>query len=195
MYSQPSLPGIDAAPIPTDRLFFAIFPEMGAARRIAKLVRGFGLEHGLSGAFLAAERLHISLHHVGDFAGLPQGTLAMAGKAGSAAAAVTPAFEVEFDQVESFRGGPDNHPFVLSGNHGIIALSAFCKTLGGAMEKTGFKLLATSYKPHITLLYSDGHIARQQVAPITWTAREFVLVRSLLGRKQYIVLARWSLLS
>jgi len=38
-------------------------------------------------------------------------------------------------------------------------------------------------------------IARQAVEPIAWTAHEFALVRSFIGRSQYEVLARWPLLS
>ncbi|WP_175511210.1 hypothetical protein [Collimonas sp. OK307] len=45
MSAQSSLPGGDAAPKQTDRLFFAIFPDAGAAARIAQLCSsGFGMK-------------------------------------------------------------------------------------------------------------------------------------------------------
>jgi 2'-5' RNA ligase len=47
----------------------------------------------------------------------------------------------------------------------------------------------------VTLLYDEHRVARQCVEPIAWTAREFALVRSLLGKSQYEVLARWPLVS
>lgn len=193
MLYQPSLPGIDT-PIPTDGLFFAIFPEADAAESITKLRQDLGGKHGLSGKFLAEEHFHISLHHVGNFVGLPQAILAMAGKAAAAAAAVTPSFEVVFDRAMSFAGSPGNHPFVLCGSDGAVALTALHQALGVAMQRAGFKLRKSHYTPHITLLYGDRRISEQIVEPVAWTVREFVLVRSLLGRGKYVPLARWTLL-
>lgn len=195
MHSQPSLPGIDAAPRPTDRIFFAIFPETEAALSIEQLAQGLGEKYGLNGEVLATKRFHISLHHLGDFVGLPQDILAMAGKAAAVAAAVTPSFKIVFDRAMSFVVRPGNHPFVLCGSDGVAALTAFHQSLGVAMARAGLKLKTSHYTPHLTLLYDDRRIAEQIVEPVAWSVREFVLVRSLIGRKQYVPLARWTLLS
>lgn len=195
MYSQPLLPGIDIAPIPMDRLFFAIFPETEAAVGIEQVARGLRKKNGLNGKFIATERFHISLHLIGHFAGLPQDILAMADKAAGASAAVTPPFEIMFDRAMSFLGRPLRHPFVLCGSDGVAALAEFHLALGGAMERAGLKVRASHYTPHMTLLYGDRCIAEQMVAPVALSVREFVLVRSLLGRSRYVPLARWTLLS
>lgn len=187
------LPGFDAEPVPTDRLFFAIFPDADAAKRIEQVALHLRREHGLKTKPHAIERFHISLHHIGDFVGLPRDILAMAGEAAHGAAVRRP-FEIVFDRAMSFVGRPGHHPFVLHGGDGVAAITTFHQALGAAMEKAGFKLRKSHYTPHLTLLYGDRHIAEQVVEPVAWTAHEFVLVRSLLGRTQYVPIARWKLL-
>jgi len=118
----------------------------------------------------------------------------MAGKAADAAATVMQPFEIVFDRTMSFVGRPGNHPFVLCGSDGVAALTAFHQALGVAMERAGFKLRKSHYTPHMTLLYGDRCIAEQIVEPVAWTVREVVLVRSLLGQKEYFPLARWTFL-
>ena len=71
MPEQLSFAGFGAAPAPTDGLFFAIRPDADARVRIAERTRRLRAEHGLRGAPLAAERLHVSLPVIGEYAGLP----------------------------------------------------------------------------------------------------------------------------
>ena len=192
MPEQASLPGFDAAPKPTDRLFFAIFPDADAAARIARLAQQLRGEHGLHGTPLKPERFHVTLHHLGDYAGLPPHIIAMAGEA--AAAVVTPPFEVAFDRAASFSSAPRNRPFVLRGGAGVAALTAFQQALGMAMGKVGLERWAKPvYTPHVTLLYDGRSVAEQAIAPIRWTAHEFVLVQSLIGQSRHVPLARWPL--
>jgi 2'-5' RNA ligase len=64
--------------------------------------------------------------------------------------------------------------------------------LGAAMATAGFVLKAQSrFTPHVTLLYDERHFPEETVETIGWTVSEFVLVRSLLGRSEYVPLARW----
>ena len=65
--------------------------------------------------------------------------------------------------------------------------------LGQAMMATGLGDKAGDYLPHVTLLYDDALIDEHPVAPISWTATEFVLVHSLLGRTKHVILDRWAL--
>ena len=55
----------------TDRLFFALFPTLGAAAQVYALQQELRIRHGLWGRPLAIERLHVTLCHLGDHAGLP----------------------------------------------------------------------------------------------------------------------------
>lgn len=193
MSDQLSLMGFDEPPRPTDRLFFALFPTQDAAGRIADLALRLRGEHGLSGTPLQAQRFHITLHHLGDYAGLPPDVVALARQAGQALA--LPPFEITFDRVASFSGHPSKRPFVLRGtDDDLAALTAFQQTLGTAMRKVGLgRRVDVRFTPHVTLLYDSRLVAEQPVAPIHWIADELVLVHSLLGQTRYVPLARWTL--
>jgi 2'-5' RNA ligase len=192
MPGQSSLPGFDDAPAPTDRLFFALFPDAQAAERIAECARQLRAEHGLHGTPLKTERFHITLHHLGDYAGLPQGVVDMASQA--AAAVKSAPFSVSFDRAASFSSSPRNRPLVLRGDAGLAELMVFQRALGVEMSKAGLgRWSKPAYTPHVTLLYDDRAVAEQAVEPITWTAGEFVLVHSLIGQTLHVPLARWPL--
>ena len=193
MSDQPSLPGFEVAPLRlTDRLFFAIFPDAAAAAHIAQLALQLRGEHGLHGTPLKKERLHVTLHHLGDYAGLQQGIVAMASQA--AAAVALPPFDLAFDRAASFCSTPRNRPFVLRGGNGVAAVMAFQRALGMEITKAGLGHWAKpAYTPHVTLLYDDHCLAEQAVETIRWTAREFVLVHSLIGQTRHVPLARWPL--
>jgi 2'-5' RNA ligase len=191
MAEQLSLSGFEPAE-PTDRLFFAIFPTPDSAARIAQLAQALRSELGLSGRPLQTDRFHITLHHLGDYVGLPPKVLASADEA--AADIAEPSFGVAFDRVTSFAGKPRNRPFVLRGGDGVGALISFQQKLGLAMKKAGLGRWAeASFTPHVTLLYDGRSIAERIVEKVGWTAHEFALVRSKLGKTQHIRLATWPL--
>lgn len=78
---------------PTDRLFFALFPSDEAIPQIVKTSQQLRDEHGLTGKSLSSDRSHVTLHHVGDYAGgLPNGLVEAAQDVASTIA--MPAFDV-----------------------------------------------------------------------------------------------------
>lgn len=189
-------------PKPTDRLFFALFPSEKAIPQIVKVSQQLRDEHGLTGKSLSNDRLHVTLHHVGDYAGgLPSGLVEAAQEAASKIA--MPAFDVTFDRAMSFAGRPRNRPFVLRGNEsvkqgsegGLAALMAFQKTMYLAMCRAGLQgpRANAKFAPHVTLMYDDQGIPEQAVEPVSWSAHDFVLVHSLLGQTRHIHLGRWPL--
>lgn len=189
MPEQFPLPGFEAGP-PTDRLFFALFPDTAAAGRIAQLAQSLRTQHGLKGKPLPAKRLHVTLHHLGDYAGLPEDIVVSASAA--AATIAMPAFDLAFDCVKTFSGRARNRPLVLVGGDGVAAVAEFQHALASALEQAGLdRSPRAHYTPHVTLLYGNHLVAGQDIEPIAWTAREFVLVRSLIGLSQYVPLARW----
>ena len=101
----------------TDGLFFAIFPDAVAATRIAQLAHKLRSDYGLHGTLLRTDRFHVTLHHLGNYAGLPQGIVALASQA--AAAVAMPPFNIGFNRVASFSSAPRNRPFVVLGNDGV----------------------------------------------------------------------------
>lgn len=190
---QPSPEGAAPAPPYTDRLFFALMPDAPAIERIERLIHELRRDHGLKGKALGASRFHVTLHLVGNFRGFPQ-EVADAACAAAQPLTVIPAFKLCFDRVGSFARRPRNMPLVLLGEEGVMAAKAFQQALGKAMARAGEGHGdAAHYTPHLTLLYDDTHVAPRAIEPIGWTAQEFVLVRSLIGRSRHEVLARWLL--
>ena len=198
MPEQYWLPGFHSAPRKPQRrgfsdvLFFTLFPVESAAARVAQITRRLRDQNGLTGQPFSNSRFHVSLHGFGDDQALSPATVA---EARSAAASVkAPEFEVTFDRVMSFRGSVDKAPLVLRASDGCTALRAFQRSLGEALSLAGFHCRSPrSFTPHMTLCYDRCRVAEQEIEALSWTAREFFLVRSLVGKGRYIRLSRWPL--
>ncbi|MGF6901337.1 2'-5' RNA ligase family protein [Paraburkholderia sp. GAS348] len=196
MPEQLWLPGLEAPPVPTDGLFFAVFPDAHTAANISKLAQQLCGETRSKSKPLAANRMHVTLLHLGNFAGgLPP---ARVDAAMSAAASIRmEPFSVEFDSALSFALKPRPGPLVLGGDEGVVGLHALHDALVLALENAGFGDRAVSsntpYTPHVTLAYGMPWVATRSVEAVSWNVREFALVHSLLGRTRHVVLARWPL--
>jgi RNA 2',3'-cyclic 3'-phosphodiesterase len=191
---QASLPGFDPPPTLHDSLFFAILPDAPAASRIAQLTEQLRSTHGLKGKTLQTDHFHVTLHHLGNYAGLPPHVVAMAREVGASVADAMRSFELAFDQVGSFSSRPRNCPLVLRGGGGLVALMAFQQALGVPLKTTAARhWLKPAYTPHLTLLYDDRHVSLQGIEPVGWRARELVLVHSLVGQGRHVYLGRWPL--
>lgn len=186
---QMGLPGFDP-PTPTDRLMFLLYPDAQTAERIAQEARRLKDTLGLRGQPLLTDRFHITLHHLGDYVGLPADMVRKGEVAGKALAAAP--FEVVFDKAVSFANRPGNNPFTLQGGEGVQALIAFQQALGLTMAGAALKP-DKQFVPHITLLYDGQVVPARDIAPIAWTVDRFVLVQSKLGQTQHIVLHEWTL--
>jgi len=191
MSQQASLPGFGPA-VATDRLFLAIFPDPGTAAELAALAAAQCAAHGLRGKPVQPGRLHVTLFHLGDTTGLRQEVV----EAASAAASRVDmqAFELAFDRVGSFHGRRDKLPFVLRARGGNAPLRALHAALAVELGEVGLgRFAAAQFEPHITLAYDVRAVAMQDVAPIAWRARGFVLVHSLLGHTRHVPLGQWAL--
>jgi tRNA(adenine34) deaminase len=189
---QASLDGFDGQVQPTDRLFFAVMPDAPAAEQIAGLAEGLRDEFSLKGRPLQLERFHITLHHLGDYAGIRQDIVAAAVDAASKVE--VPSFEVSLDRAGSLGGRAQRKPFVLRGGRGVADLVGLQQALGAALKTTILgSWVHANFTPHVTLLYDEKLVEEQPVAPVHWKVREFLLIHSLLGQTQYVVLGRWRL--
>src|SRR5882724_9420930 len=189
MPDQLFLPGFERHPA-LDVLFFALLLEAENASQIVRLRQRLCEEFGLSGRRIAADLLHISLHGIGAYDGLPRAVVQRAKEAG--AAVLAKPFDIVLDRAMSFEPKREVRPFVLrTGDE--AALVTFHRLLGGAMKNAGFRRIAPRFTPHMTLLYGDRTVVERSIDAIRWTVRDFVLVQSLRGRSKYIHLARWSL--
>lgn len=175
---------------PSERLFFAVMPDADAAAAIGELGRGLAGQQNLHGKRLASERLHVTLHHLGDYAGLPPSLLARARAA--AERLRMEAFDVRFDRIGTFGGGRRQMPCVLRGEEGVKGLFQLQRTLARRMAEQGITG-DTRFTPHLTLLYTDATLPLQRIEPVQWRVREFVLIRSFLGQTRYQFEGRWPL--
>lgn len=173
----------------TDRLFFALFPPAAAAAQIYALQQDLRVRHGLWGRAIAMDRLHVTLCHLGDYDGLPNGIVAKARKAASRVRAS--AIDVTFDRALSFSGRPRNRPFVLRSHEGARSIQDFQRELGKSMMAHGLGKFVRPYTPHMTLLHDTADIAEQPIDPVSWRCAEFRLVHSMLGQTRHMSLGDW----
>ena len=165
---QSSFLNFGGSPNPTDRLFFAVLPDIAVAKRVAQFAHGMRNEYNLKGKLLAPDRFHVTLYHIGDYEGLPGRIVTIASEA--AATVAMPPFDITFDRAGSFSGRPGNLPFVLRGRDGVVALIAFQRVLATAMMKAGLKSPGKSgFTPHMTLLYDERYVPEQAAEVIGWT--------------------------
>lgn len=163
-------------------------PDPATAARIAGMAES--LQSG-KGGVLRTERLHVALCSLGDFAYVPDATIARARAAAERIDARS--FGVTFDQLLSFNGRPGHRPLVLAGQAGLETLIDFQQRLRDALGKAGLRVSRARFTPHVTLLYGERRPDQYTIDPITWTVREFVLIHSWLGRTHYDVIGRWPL--
>jgi RNA 2',3'-cyclic 3'-phosphodiesterase len=179
------------------RLFFALFPDAHATRKMLELGAEFKNRHRLSGKLHLETRLHLTLDHVGDFAGKPGDIVEAASLAASELASRCHSFTVSLDQVVSFGRGKDSRPLVLKDSAaGNPELTDFRGRLWDALAAAKLPgAPRASFTPHVTLLYDARTVAAEAVGAVAWQAQELVLIHSLLKQTQYEVLGRWTLQS
>jgi RNA 2',3'-cyclic 3'-phosphodiesterase len=171
-------------------VFFAIRPDAETALRIWLFAEALCRQYGLMGKLLARELLHVTLHYLGN--GLSQSKIDEACTA--AASVVAPTFDITFDRVANFGGGRGDRSVVLFGIDGVAALKEFRRTLGRGLLKAGIKPQSEKgFTPHMTILHDRHGVEEHVIEPLTWTAHEFCLVRSLVGQGKHQIVARWPL--
>jgi RNA 2',3'-cyclic 3'-phosphodiesterase len=173
------------------KLFFSVFPDAKAAAKIGHLARHLRREHGLKGPPISPLRLHCTLCSVDDRNAAWQSIVAKARDAAATIEAVP--FRVSFNGVMSFSCKEHKYPLVLVGDEGVVGLMKLYSSLRNAMRKAGLRPKASSFTPHVTMLYDARRIGEQTVEPIFWTANEIVLVLSLTGKTKHHWLGRWQL--
>jgi len=172
---------------PWRRLFFGIWPDARAAEDLTQLMARMRRDGIMRGKPVDADRLHLTLHHLGDFGDqMPSGLLPTAQKA--AAMVKAPPFEVVFDRIGGTQG-----QFLLRASDKLAALTEFRQALSTALVKAGLRrhIKTTAFNPHVTLSYGFSDVPKMLIQPISWSVRDFVLVESLLGQHKHIRQGVW----
>ncbi|THD44654.1 MAG: hypothetical protein E7774_09845 [Bradyrhizobium sp.] len=184
---QPTLGGLFDSE-PQHRLFLGLWPDAPAAERLAQLMARLRRDEIMPGRPVDVDRLHLTLHHLGDFVDQVPPSLVPSAQAAAASVAAAP-FEVVFDRV-----GGTRPQFLLRAAEGSASLLAFRESLTTALIKAGLrKQIVPAFNPHITLSYDFSDAPLMFIEPIRWTVREFRLVESLLGKHKHIDRGVWPL--
>ena len=171
---------------PTHRLFFGIWPDDAAIDRLTRLMARLRNDKIMPGRPVDADRLHVTLHHLGDFGNQVPSSLVPNASMAAATVKMQP-FNVTFDRVGGTRG-----QFLLRASNESAALMEFRKILCTALVKADLRdRIKTAFNPHVTLSYDFSDVPERQVEPITWTVSQFVLIDSLLGKHQHVKRGSW----
>lgn len=181
-----------AAPAPRESLFFAVLPDPATAQRAFAIGERLRAEHGLRGRALPVERLHLTLHYLGEYAGIPPRLLQQAHAAGQALEAAP--FELCFDRVASFGGRARTRPLVLLGDGEPSALRYLREALQRQLGRQGVATRADPvFVPHLTLSYDEQMVPPQTVPELRCTVATVSLIRSVQGQGRYVHEATWPL--
>ncbi|MCW5759985.1 MAG: hypothetical protein KIS90_09480, partial [Phenylobacterium sp.] len=83
---------------------------------------------------------------------------------------------------------------VLRGDEGVIGVDLLQAALGAALADAGVTpRRRRAFEPHLTLVRDADAAPEVVIAPLAWTAREFLLVHGVAGRPRYDVVARFPL--
>jgi 2'-5' RNA ligase len=159
------------------KLFFAIRPNADDAKEIASLGAALDQRYKIGGEPLRPDRLHITLHVIGEYDETPQAVIDAARQAGDAV--VADAFDVVFDRAMTFTGAK---AYVLGGGEGVAPVRDLWLKLGIELANVFSSLKKSSFTPHMTLSYNGRPLAEQPIEPIRWAATELVLIDSHVGK-------------
>jgi 2'-5' RNA ligase len=175
--------------------FFALLPDDTTRAQIALAGERFRKSHRLSGTPIDPDDLHVKLCDAGKPERLRQ-PLESALLAAASEVSIQ-CFELALDSALRLSEAPDgSYPFVLGvDTRSTEAALALRRVIADAQRRQGLQVHGiSSYLPHVTLMRSHGLNGIQEtLVPISWTAREFVLMRSFFGQSRLEVIGRWPL--
>ena len=166
------------------RLFFALWPPDAARAKLARV--GEGLAREAQGRPIPAAKLHVTLAFLGE-------VTADRLEAAREAAARSPGagFRIAIDRIGSFR---DAHIAWAGCSETPTALIDLQARLAAELRAAAFGLEERRFTAHVTLVRRAARPVPPAAVPaITWTARDFALVRSDTGRGTYTVMEEWRL--
>lgn len=186
---QDSLFAEPAPVLKNQTLFFAILPDAEKAEEMRRFAQQLCDMHELTGDPILAKKLHVTVHAYKEFGRLVESLVQAAKMAGAHVARLTQPFEITFDRVKSFPTS-GRKPCVLAEDGGNAALKELYRQLMIILGKVKNGAVP-GYTPHVTLLYDEATVPEEQLSPVTWMAKELVLIHSANG--VYDLRGRWPL--
>jgi RNA 2',3'-cyclic 3'-phosphodiesterase len=133
---------------PRHRLFHDIWPDFAATGSLMRLMEQLRQDKIMLGRPVDPDRLHVTLHLLGDFSDQKPPSLAPAVDTAAATIEVQP-FDIGFDRVGGTRG-----QLLLLAFDGSVALRASRQKLSIALIKAGLRgYVDPAFSPHVTLSY------------------------------------------
>lgn len=171
------------------RLFFALLPDGRLRERIDATAAAIEREHAPGGRRQRCDRLHLTVHFLGDFSPLPAGLVEAARDAASRVD--RDAFVLTLDHAASFRA---SRVWWLGCHDSPAGLQALWESLGKALADAGVAVDAhPRFTPHVTIQrHVRKSLAPAPIAPIEWPVSEFVLIDSQ-AAAGHAPLGRWTL--
>ena len=170
------------------RLFFALYPDPEASRRIESTVTAIGLP--VSTRSIAAANYHLTLAFAGDVSNVQAAAL----RSGAAAVRLPP-FEVRLDVCEYW---PKSEVIVAAASEHAAELVELHRHLRDDLDRIGVASDPRPFRPHITLArkVTQAPVLKVMSAALVVAAREFKLVHSSRYSKGsvYTVVDSWPLL-
>ncbi len=173
----------------TVRVFFAIWPDAAAQKRLTKLAEQ--LEAVCDGRKVRAENIHLTLVFLGEVSVNRLDALCQVANEVRGAGVQT--FDFAIEEVHYWKHNRIAYAGTAKVPQGLLDLA---NALQSALFAGGFAFDRQAYVPHITLVRKARCSALPELAqPIVWPVREWVLVKSgqANGRSGYTPIGRWPL--
>lgn len=177
------------------RVFFALWPDPATQRQLGSVVEQLRLDVFCGGRKTKLQNIHLTLLFLGD---VDAGRLPVLRQvADGIRESETRAFDFTIEEIGYWR---HNRIVYLAPRALPAELGHLVSRLENGVLNAGFPLESRPYAPHITLMRNarcpaSPVFAPELPAPITWRAREWLLVKSeqTSGGSAYAPLGRWSL--
>jgi 2'-5' RNA ligase len=168
-----------------EKLYFALRPDFGTARRMAAVGEQLIRDNGLSGRLRPLDMFHVSVLGVGFYHELSKEEIAIA-EAAARAIAFAP-FGLSFTQAMSYPKNRGRHPLVLHAAAGAEQVNQLAMALGTAMVARGFRPRGQpTGSAHLTLLYDALLLpATPLEVPIELDVSRLFLVRNHHGQSRH----------
>ncbi len=151
------------------RLFLALWPDARVRRKLAARRDGFAWPP--AAAPVANDRLHLTLHFIGDV------PVARVTDLRAALQVPTTPFELVLDRVEAWSGGL----VVLRASIVPEPLAALHAGLEKALRTAALPVEHRRFRPHVTLARRASGVPLPALHPMRWAVTGYALVRSRPG--------------